>query len=79
MTSHPRPPTAADLADTAHWFTSSYSGNGTNCVEIADLTGTRYAGVAVRDSKRPSGPALLLPPARFAAFVASVRAGHYTG
>jgi hypothetical protein len=34
------------------WRTSTYSSNGTNCVEVShDLT-------AVRDSKNPTGPTL---------------------
>ncbi|GAA1860186.1 DUF397 domain-containing protein [Actinomadura bangladeshensis] len=46
-----------DLTD-AKWRRSSYSGsNGGNCVELADAVG---AVVAVRDSKDPDGPVLLL-------------------
>lgn len=43
----------------AHWRKSSRSAVGTNaeCVEIA-LIG---AGAAVRDSKNPTGPILVLP------------------
>lgn len=45
-----------DLTD-AKWRRSSYSGsNGGNCVELADVAGA----VAVRDSKDPDGPVLLL-------------------
>lgn len=41
----------------AKWRKSSYSGsNGGECVELAGLPGT----VAVRDSKDPEGPVLLL-------------------
>ncbi|NDU77852.1 DUF397 domain-containing protein [Actinomadura sp. DSM 109109] len=41
----------------ARWRKSSYStSNGGNCVELADAAGT----VAVRDSKDPDGPVLLL-------------------
>ncbi|MBM0275247.1 DUF397 domain-containing protein [Micromonospora tarensis] len=54
----------------AQWRKSTRSsGNGGDCVEIAD----NLAGiVAVRDSKDPSGPALTFPPAVWAAFVAQV-------
>lgn len=42
-----------------NWRRSSRSGeNGGNCVELADVTG---AVVAVRDSKDPDGPVLLVP------------------
>ncbi|WP_049566990.1 DUF397 domain-containing protein [Streptomyces sp. SBT349] len=74
MTIHTR---TSHLHGVANWFTSSYSGNGVNCVEVADLTGTAYGGVAVRDSKERSGPALLVSPGSFAAFVADVREGRY--
>jgi hypothetical protein len=40
----------------AQWRKSSYSGNSGNCVEVAGLG----AAVAVRDSKKPAGPALML-------------------
>ncbi|MET8248310.1 DUF397 domain-containing protein [Streptomyces sp. NPDC005202] len=65
---------APELTDAgARWFKSSYSdGAGNNCVEIADLTDTTYAGVAIRDSKAPQGPALLVDGASFAAFVHGV-------
>ncbi|MDT0345936.1 DUF397 domain-containing protein [Streptomyces litchfieldiae] len=63
---------ASDLRG-ACWVTSSYSNGGGNCVEVAGLTGT----VAVRDSKAPHGPVLLLASGHFAAFIADVRAGRY--
>jgi hypothetical protein len=41
------------------WRKSSYTtSNGGNCVELAGLPGA----VAVRDSKDPNGPVLLLTP-----------------
>ncbi|WP_406074606.1 DUF397 domain-containing protein [Micromonospora sp. NBC_01638] len=54
----------------ARWRKSARSsGNGGDCVEVADnLSGV----VAVRDSKDPSGPALTFPPAAWVAFVAQV-------
>jgi Domain of unknown function (DUF397) len=59
----------------AIWRKSSYSsGNGGQCVEVAsNLPGV----VAVRDSKDPDGPALVLPPQAFAAFTAAIRAGEF--
>ncbi len=46
----------ASVPDT-HWLKSTYSGpNGGNCVELAAVT----SAIAVRDSKNPNGPVLLL-------------------
>ncbi len=60
---------APDLGD-VEWRKSSYSGGGeSQCVEVAALTATPFDGVAVRDSKRPNGPALLLSFRAFRAFV----------
>ncbi|WP_331720501.1 DUF397 domain-containing protein (plasmid) [Streptomyces sp. NBC_00161] len=60
---------AADLGD-VEWRKSSYSGGGeSQCVEVADLSATRHSKIAVRDSKRPTGPALLLSASAFGAFV----------
>jgi Domain of unknown function (DUF397) len=58
------------------WLKSSYSGGnsgggGGNCVEIAAAGARR----AVRDSKNPSGPALVFTGAAWDAFVASVKRG----
>ncbi|MCD9875261.1 DUF397 domain-containing protein [Streptomyces guryensis] len=58
----------------AHWFKSSYSdGAGNNCIEVADLTATAHAGIAIRDSKDPHGPALLIDPAPYMAFIQGIR------
>jgi hypothetical protein len=60
-----------DLA-TAQWRKSSFSGAAQNCVEVArNLPGI----VAVRDSKNPHGPALVISRAHWAAFADSVKAG----
>lgn len=66
---------APELTDAgAAWCKSSYSdGAGNNCVEIADLTTTAFDGIAIRDSKNPEGPALIVAQASFAALVDSVR------
>ncbi|MEX2985691.1 DUF397 domain-containing protein [Streptomyces sp. C36] len=64
---------APDVAPEEAWFKSSYSQeNGTNCIEVADLT-TRAGQVGVRDSKDKSGPALLIPAAAWSSFVTEVR------
>ncbi|PWU51677.1 DUF397 domain-containing protein [Micromonospora globispora] len=54
----------------AQWRKSSRSsGNGGDCVEVADnLPGV----VGVRDSKDPAGPALTFTPAAWRAFVTRV-------
>jgi Domain of unknown function (DUF397). len=58
----------------AEWRKSTYSnGNGGACVEVArNIPGV----VAVRDSKNPSGPALVFSPGDWKAFLARVRTGH---
>ena len=48
------------------WFKSSYSDPGQNCVEATHFAAP---GIAVRDSKNPTGPALHLTPTTWAAFV----------
>ncbi|MGW0531440.1 DUF397 domain-containing protein [Streptomyces sp. NPDC003032] len=63
---------AAGLATENAWFKSSYSDPGQNCVEIADRTATPHPSIAVRDSKNPHGPALLLHPSAWSSFVAHV-------
>ncbi|MFC5664470.1 DUF397 domain-containing protein [Kitasatospora misakiensis] len=64
---------APDLSR-ASWFKSSYSGNGGSCVEVAaDFPGM----VPVRDSKDPSGPALVFPADAWHAFVAGVQGGEF--
>lgn len=57
------------------WRKSSYSGgNGGNCVELAQVSGL----AAVRDSKNPTGPALVFARSSLAAFVSSTaRYGEY--
>ncbi|MGW6769945.1 DUF397 domain-containing protein [Streptomyces sp. NPDC055037] len=55
-------PSAAGL----EWVKSSYSGNNSNCVEVAVPSG---GGRAVRDSKNPGGPVLLFTADGWQAFV----------
>lgn len=56
------------LAD-ATWRKSSFSQNGGNCVEVANLA----TGIAVRDSKNPDGPVLAITPASWSALVQTRR------
>ncbi|MEO3826066.1 DUF397 domain-containing protein [Actinomadura sp. B10D3] len=61
----------------ATWRKSSYSGsNGGDCVELADATGTAADAVAVRDSKDPDGPVLLLTREALRAAVQSATDTH---
>jgi Domain of unknown function (DUF397) len=55
------------------WRKSRRSTDQGNCVEVADLDG----GHAVRDSKNPTGPALMFTVAEWVAFTAGVRAGEF--
>ena len=59
----------------AEWRKASHStGNGGNCVEVAqNLPGA----VAVRDSKDPDGPKLAFGPDEWLAFTAGVKAGEF--
>ncbi|MFL4905008.1 DUF397 domain-containing protein [Streptomyces sp. MMS24-I2-30] len=63
------------------WFTSSYSNNGGNCIEVATnlaiATPHGHGHVPVRDSKNPDGPALHLPTHAFTTFVAGVKEGEF--
>ncbi|MFD0687748.1 DUF397 domain-containing protein [Actinomadura fibrosa] len=54
----------------AVWRKSSHSGSGDQCVEVASLSGDLHA---VRDSKDPGGPALVLTPAAWRTFLTSIR------
>ncbi|MCP9951561.1 DUF397 domain-containing protein [Actinomadura madurae] len=59
------------------WHKSSHSAsNGGDCVELADATGTVADAVAVRDSKDPDGPVLLLTRAALRTAVQSATDTH---
>ncbi|MER5970536.1 DUF397 domain-containing protein [Streptomyces sp. NPDC002055] len=56
------------------WWKSSASGAQSDCVEFGIVDPDT---VAVRDSKDPSGPALLLSREQVAGLVAAVRGGRF--
>ncbi len=58
----------------AQWFKSSRSQSGKECVEVAFLD---RGMVGVRDSKNPTGPALVFTPGEWDAFVAGARDGEF--
>ncbi|MFE7796836.1 DUF397 domain-containing protein [Nocardia sp. NPDC057440] len=62
-----------DLAQ-AKWFKSSRSSMGQDCVEVAFLN---EGHVGVRDSKNPTGPALVFTPTEWDAFTAGVQDGEF--
>lgn len=53
----------------AKWFKSSYSGGGEECVEVTFI---ERGIVGVRDSKNPSGPALVFSSDEWSRFTASL-------
>jgi hypothetical protein len=59
----------ATLPHTSAWRKSSYSNPSGNCVEAAGLVG----GVALRDSRFPDGPALVVARATWDAFTRRVK------
>jgi hypothetical protein len=58
----------------ALWRKSSYSNGQANCVEAATVA--RDGHVAVRDSKRSAGAALVFPPSAWRRFAEAVKAAH---
>ncbi|WP_083897897.1 DUF397 domain-containing protein [Nocardia vinacea] len=58
----------------ARWFKSSRSQGGSDCVEVAFLA---EGHVGLRDSKNPTGPALVFTPGEWAAFTAGVNDGEF--
>jgi len=57
------------------WRKSRRSNASGNCVEVARLP--EGAGVAIRNSRNPEGPALVFTADEIAAFVAGVRDGDF--
>jgi hypothetical protein len=63
-----------DASVVTTWGKSSYSGSeNADCVEFARLDGF----VATRDSKNPTGPALVFNPDAWADFVLGAAAGDF--
>ncbi|GAA2776921.1 DUF397 domain-containing protein [Kitasatospora sp. CM 4170] len=56
------------------WYKSSYSAQANECVETRRAV---PAGMAVRDSKDPDGPALLFAGEAWASFIAGVKVGDF--
>ncbi|GHB20926.1 hypothetical protein GCM10010331_03780 [Streptomyces xanthochromogenes] len=62
--------------ESPRWFTSSYSSNGGQCVEVAANLVASRGIVPVRDSKDQGGPVLDLPAGAFSAFIEGVKSGN---
>ncbi|MFJ2608788.1 DUF397 domain-containing protein [Streptomyces sp. NPDC091279] len=62
------------MTESPSWFTSSYSNNGGDCVEVAFNLVAPQGVVPVRDSKDPGRAALRFRSGTFTSFVAGVRA-----
>ncbi|MFE3195492.1 DUF397 domain-containing protein [Nocardia sp. NPDC059240] len=60
----------------AEWFKSTHSSGNSECVEVAFLAAGK---VAVRDSKNPTGPALVFTPGEWDVFTAGATAGVFSG
>ncbi len=61
--------------ETLHWFKSSYSENGGQCVEIAADLAASHGVVPVRDSKNRNGSTLGLTAHAFSAFITGIKSG----
>ncbi|WP_280380568.1 DUF397 domain-containing protein [Nocardia wallacei] len=59
----------------ARWFKSTRSSGSKDCVEVAFLD---EGLVGVRDSKNPSGPALVFAPGEWDAFTTGVQNGEFS-
>jgi uncharacterized protein DUF397 len=64
----------ADRLTSAQWRKSQASNPSGSCVEVAALDD---GGVALRNSRHPSGPALIYTRAEIEAFLIGVRNGEF--
>jgi hypothetical protein len=64
----------ADQLISARWRKSQASNPSGSCVEVAELAGD---AIAVRNSRHPSGPALIYTRAEIEAFVTGVKNGDF--
>ncbi|UQI44881.1 DUF397 domain-containing protein [Streptomyces sp. HU2014] len=72
MSAMPRYVPSTPTLGAAAWRRSSYSTGMNNCVETAEPA---PGFLAVRDSKRAAGPALLFTPTAWSAFVGGLSEG----
>jgi Domain of unknown function (DUF397) len=66
--------------DLSHAEWRGSPGSDGACVEVAVVPGSKEGSdhvIAVRDSRKPDGPALIFTPAEWEAFTAGVRDGEF--
>ncbi|MEV8113868.1 MULTISPECIES: DUF397 domain-containing protein [Streptomyces] len=60
--------------ESPRWFTSSYSSNGGQCIEVAANLASSHGVVPVRDSKQHDhAPVVAFPTTAWATFVSSLK------
>ena len=64
----------ADQLVSAHWRKSTASNPSGSCVEVAEMAD---GAIAVRNSRHPSGPALIYTRAEIEAFLAGAKNGEF--